>query len=114
MQGAEACLIDVRHSSSRLTSARRTVEARMAGRAADLPGAAHLTLADGVVHLDPATAVFEFASGEAAWELMSRNVGPMKATTAALDPATLAELHREFVEFLERHGLEYDERYLWD
>jgi integrase/recombinase XerD len=30
-----------------------------AGRAADLPGAAHLTLADGVVHLDPATAVFE-------------------------------------------------------
>ena len=30
-----------------------------AGRAADLAGAAHLTLADGVVHLDPATAVFE-------------------------------------------------------
>ena len=29
------------------------------GRAADLPGAAHLTLAGGVVHLDPATAVFE-------------------------------------------------------
>ena len=53
--------------------------------------------------IEPATAVFEFASGEAAWELMSRNVGPMKATTAALDPATLAELHREFVEFLEAH-----------
>ena len=31
----------------------------MAGRAADLPGAAHLTLADRVVHLDPASAVFE-------------------------------------------------------
>jgi hypothetical protein len=31
----------------------------MAGRTADLPGAAHLTLADGVVHLDQATAVFE-------------------------------------------------------
>ena len=29
------------------------------GRAADLPGAAHLMLADGVVHLDPAPAVFE-------------------------------------------------------
>lgn len=29
------------------------------GRAADLPGAAHLVLADGVVHLDPAPAVFE-------------------------------------------------------
>jgi len=29
------------------------------GRAADLPGAAHLVLAQGVVHLDPATAVFE-------------------------------------------------------
>ncbi|MGF6885039.1 hypothetical protein ABIA39_003386 [Nocardia sp. GAS34] len=29
------------------------------GRAADLPGAAHLVLAPGVVHLDPATAVFE-------------------------------------------------------
>lgn len=28
-------------------------------RAADLPGAAHLVLADGVVHLDPAAAVFE-------------------------------------------------------
>ena len=36
-----------------------TVGARMAGRAADLAGAAHLTLADGVVHLDPATVVFE-------------------------------------------------------
>jgi integrase/recombinase XerD len=30
-----------------------------AGRAADLPGAAHLTLAAGVMHLDPASAVFE-------------------------------------------------------
>jgi hypothetical protein len=29
------------------------------GRAADLSGAAHLVLAQGVVHLDPATAVFE-------------------------------------------------------
>jgi integrase/recombinase XerD len=29
------------------------------GRAADLEGAAHLVLADGVVHLDPAQAVFE-------------------------------------------------------
>ena len=29
------------------------------GRAADLEGAAHLVLADGVVHLDPAPAVFE-------------------------------------------------------
>ena len=29
------------------------------GRAADLPGAAHLVLAEGVVHLDPAAAVFE-------------------------------------------------------
>ncbi|HET6298084.1 MAG TPA: tyrosine-type recombinase/integrase [Kribbella sp.] len=29
------------------------------GQAVDLPGAAHLVLADGVVHLDPATAVFE-------------------------------------------------------
>src|SRR6478672_11867389 len=28
-------------------------------RAADLPGAAHLVLAEGVVHLDPAAAVFE-------------------------------------------------------
>ena len=28
-------------------------------RAADLPGAAHLVLAEGVVHLDPASAVFE-------------------------------------------------------
>src|SRR5260370_41681485 len=29
------------------------------GGAADLPGGAHLTLADGVVQLDPASAVFE-------------------------------------------------------
>jgi integrase/recombinase XerD len=29
------------------------------GQAADLPGAAHLVLADGVVYLDPAPAVFE-------------------------------------------------------
>jgi hypothetical protein len=29
------------------------------GRAADLPGAAHLVLTQGVVHLDPATAVFD-------------------------------------------------------
>jgi len=28
-------------------------------RAVDLPGAAHLVLADGIVHLDPASAVFE-------------------------------------------------------
>ena len=28
-------------------------------RAADLPGAAHLVLVDGVVYLDPASAVFE-------------------------------------------------------
>lgn len=28
-------------------------------RAVDLPGAAHLVLADGVVHLEPARAVFE-------------------------------------------------------
>lgn len=28
-------------------------------RAVDLPGAAHLVLAEGVVHLDPASAVFE-------------------------------------------------------
>ncbi|WP_327008016.1 hypothetical protein OHA72_12510 [Dactylosporangium sp. NBC_01737] len=29
------------------------------GQAADLPGAAHLVLVDGVVYLDPAPAVFE-------------------------------------------------------
>src|SRR4249920_2087217 len=43
LAGGLGCLADVRHSSFCLTSARRTVEARMAGRVADLPGAAHLT-----------------------------------------------------------------------
>jgi hypothetical protein len=35
------------------------LDATRSNDAADLPGAAHLVLASGVVHLDPASAVFE-------------------------------------------------------
>jgi hypothetical protein len=55
----------------------RVIDLRMAG----LPGAAHLALADGVVHLDPATAVFEamlegWATQQRARFLKANTIGP--------------------------------------
>jgi SAM-dependent methyltransferase len=53
--------------------------------------------------LEPGTAYFEANSGDAAWELMSRTVGPFKAATRTLEPERLREFRREFVEFFEAH-----------
>jgi len=51
-----AGLADVWHTLNNVAS---DVTEASVGRAADLSGAAHLVMAQGVVHLDPATAVFE-------------------------------------------------------
>jgi SAM-dependent methyltransferase len=47
--------------------------------------------------------MFRVESGDAAWELMSRTVGPFKAATTTLEPDRLAEFRREFVGLLESH-----------
>ena len=49
------------------------------------------------------TATFRWESGGAAWELMSRTVGPFKAGMATLEPEQLAEFRREFVGLLDAH-----------
>src|ERR1700694_192224 len=51
-----AGLADVWHNLNNVAS---DVTEASVGRAADFSGAAHLVMAPGVVHLDPATAVFE-------------------------------------------------------
>jgi SAM-dependent methyltransferase len=53
--------------------------------------------------IEPDTMWFELESGEAAWELMTRSVGPFKMSSQTLEPDQLAEFHREFVEHLEAH-----------
>jgi ubiquinone/menaquinone biosynthesis C-methylase UbiE len=62
------------------------------------------------------TMTFLAESGDAAWELMSRTVGPFKAGVTMLEPEQLAEFHREFVELLDAHrangGVELPGEYL--
>jgi SAM-dependent methyltransferase len=55
------------------------------------------------LRIEQGTTFFDFGSGEAAWELMSRSVGPCKTATMTLEPEQVAALRREFVEFLEAH-----------
>jgi ubiquinone/menaquinone biosynthesis C-methylase UbiE len=49
------------------------------------------------------TAVFRAESGDGAWELMARTVGPFKAATETLEADQLAEFRREFVGLLDAH-----------
>ena len=53
--------------------------------------------------IEPDTMWFELESGEAAWDLMTRSVGPFKTASETLEPELLAAFHRDFVELLEAH-----------
>jgi integrase/recombinase XerD len=77
----------------------RVSDLRMAG----LPGAAHLALADGVVHLDPASAVFEamlegWATQQRARFLKANTIGPR------------LELVRRFAAFTNQYPWQWSRR----
>jgi len=63
----------------------------------------------------PEQRAFAWQAGYAAFTVSYSNLGPVKRYLAGQ-----AEHHRErtfqeeFLAFLQRHGIEYDERYLWD
>jgi SAM-dependent methyltransferase len=53
--------------------------------------------------IEPGTMYFEFESGEVAWEMSVRSVGPFKTAAENLEPDQRDAFHRDFVEHLEAH-----------
>jgi SAM-dependent methyltransferase len=56
------------------------------------------------LEFDQEDSLLELESGEAAWELFSRDFGPIRTLAESLDDEQREELHRGFVELHERSG----------